>query len=154
MAADAAKAANKAIFFMVSFLDGCFVGAGLDYSLLNEFYPAVVDTSLLSRRAGREGQAQMWLVVVGVLAVVLKLAGIGFVAGLSWWWVLAPFALAAAWWQIADATGITQRAAMRRADDLAATRREAQFEALGLRAPKPGAPPPRQTPTEKARRDL
>ena len=40
----------------------------------------------------------MWLVAVGVLAVVLKLAGIGFVAGLAWWWVLAPFAAAALWW--------------------------------------------------------
>lgn len=78
----------------------------------------------------------MWLVVVGVLAVVLKLAGIGFVAGLSWWWVLAPFAAAAVWWQVADSSGITQRDAMARADKRAADRREQQFEALGLRSPK------------------
>jgi small Trp-rich protein len=80
----------------------------------------------------------MWLVVVGVLAVVLKLAGIGFVAGLSWWWVLAPFAAAAVWWQVADGTGITKRDAMVRADQLAADRREQQLEALGLRPPKGG----------------
>lgn len=80
----------------------------------------------------------MWLVVVGILAVVLKLAGIGFVAGLSWWWVLAPFAAAAVWWQVADGTGITQRDAMARADQRAADRREQQFEALGLRPPKSG----------------
>ena len=80
----------------------------------------------------------MWLVAVGVLAVVLKLAGVGFVAGLSWWWVLAPFAVAAVWWQVADSTGITQRAAMARADKRAADRREQQFEALGLRQPKAG----------------
>ena len=80
----------------------------------------------------------MWLVVVGVVAVVLKLAGIGFFAGLAWWWVLAPFALAVLWWQVADSTGITQRAAMARADKRAADRREQQFEALGLRPPKPG----------------
>ena len=80
----------------------------------------------------------MWLVVLGVLAVVLKLAGIGFVAGLSWWWVLAPFAAAAVWWQVADSTGITQRYAMARADKRAADRRERQFEALGLRPPKGG----------------
>ena len=80
----------------------------------------------------------MWLVAVGVLAVVLKLAGIGFVAGLSWWWVLAPFAAAAVWWQVADSTGITQRAAMARADKRAADRRESHFEALGLRSPKGG----------------
>ena len=80
----------------------------------------------------------MWLVVVGVVAVVLKLAGIGFFAGLAWWWVLAPFALAVLWWQVADSTGITQRAAMARADKRAADRRESHFEALGLRSPKGG----------------
>ena len=78
----------------------------------------------------------MWLIAVGVLAVVLKLAGIGFVAGLSWWWVLAPFAAAAVWWQVADSTGITQRDAMARADKRAADRRVSKFEALGLRSPK------------------
>lgn len=80
----------------------------------------------------------MWLVVVGVLALVLKLAGIGFVAGLSWWWVLSPFAAAAVWWQVADRLGITQRDAMARADKRAADRRESQFEALGLKPPKGG----------------
>ena len=80
----------------------------------------------------------MWLVVVGVLAVVLKLAGIGFVGGLSWWWVLAPFAAAAVWWQVADRLGITQRDAMARADKRAADRRESNFEALGLKPPKGG----------------
>jgi small Trp-rich protein len=85
----------------------------------------------------------MWLVVVGVLALVLKLAGIGFVAGLSWWWVLAPFAAAAVWWQVADSLGITQRDAMARADKRAADRRESHFEALGLKPPKgrKGRPP-------------
>jgi small Trp-rich protein len=77
----------------------------------------------------------MWLVVLGVLAVVLKLAGISFFAGLSWWWVLAPFALAAVWWQVADSTGITQRAAMRRTAEKAVKRRQAQMEALGLHSP-------------------
>ena len=80
----------------------------------------------------------MWLVVVGVVAVVLKLAGIGIFAGLAWWWVLAPFAAAVLWWQVADSTGITQRAAMARADKRAADRRESHFEALGLRSPKGG----------------
>ncbi len=78
----------------------------------------------------------MWLVLVGVVAVVLKLAGVGFVADLSWWWVLAPFALAAIWWQVADSTGITQRAAMQRAEKRAADRRESHFEAMGLRPGK------------------
>ncbi len=87
----------------------------------------------------------MWLVVVGVLLLVLKLMGLGFVAGWPWWLVLLPFALAALWWKFADGTGITQRAAMRREDERAAKRREAQFESLGLRQPgrgRGGAPPP------------
>ena len=82
----------------------------------------------------------MWLVVVGVVLVGLKLLGVGFVAGWSWWLVLAPFALAAVWWKLADAMGITQRQAMDREDARAAKRREAQFEALGMRPPSAGRP--------------
>ena len=80
----------------------------------------------------------MWLVVVGVAAVALKWFGVGFMADLSWWWVLAPFAAAALWWQFADGIGLTQRNAMAREDKRAADRREAQFESLGLRPPKRG----------------
>ncbi len=83
----------------------------------------------------------MWLVVVGVLLVGLKLLGLGFFAGWSWWVVLAPFALAALWWKVADATGITQRHAMAREDARAAQRREAQFAALGMRPPTTGGKP-------------
>ena len=81
----------------------------------------------------------MWLVVLGVLLTVLKLLGISVFAGLSWWWVLLPFALAALWWKFADASGITQRDAMAREDERAAQRREAQFESLGMRPPKAGS---------------
>ncbi len=83
----------------------------------------------------------MWLVVVGVVLAGLKLLGLGMVAGWPWWTVLAPFALAALWWKVADATGITQRRAMDREDARAAKRREAQFEALGMRPPSPGGRP-------------
>lgn len=82
----------------------------------------------------------MWLVVVGVVLSGLKLFGVAFFAGWPWWVVLAPFALAAVWWKIADATGVTQRRAMQRADDLAAKRREAQFESLGMRVPGSSKP--------------
>lgn len=89
----------------------------------------------------------MWLVLVGLLLTGLKLAGLTGVAAWPWWVVLAPYALAAAWWKFADSSGITQRDAMRRADELAAQRREAQFEALGMRVPGKGrrgaAPAPR-----------
>ncbi len=82
----------------------------------------------------------MWLVVVGVVLVGLKLLGLGFAAGWSWWLVLSPFALAAVWWKLADSLGITQRRAMAREDARAARRREAQFESLGMRPPSAGRP--------------
>jgi small Trp-rich protein len=82
----------------------------------------------------------MWLVVLGVGLSVLKLAGLTIVAAWPWWVVLLPFALAAAWWLIADATGITQRQAMEREARRAAQRREAQFESLGMRPPSAGRP--------------
>ena len=81
----------------------------------------------------------MWLVVLGTVLLALKLSGFGPVAHWSWWLVLSPFAAAAIWWRIADSVGITQRAAMRREDARAAKRREAQYENLGLRAPKAGS---------------
>jgi small Trp-rich protein len=85
----------------------------------------------------------MWLVVLGVVLSGLKLAGVSVVAAWSWWVVLAPFALAAAWWAIADASGITQRQAMAREAKRAAQRREAQFDSLGLRSPSAGRAPRR-----------
>ncbi|MDH4390345.1 MAG: TIGR04438 family Trp-rich protein [Aquabacterium sp.] len=82
----------------------------------------------------------MWLVVAGVVLVGLKLLGLGFMVSVPWWLVLAPFALAAVWWKVADAMGITQRQAMDREDQRAAKRREAQFEALGMRPPPTSRP--------------
>jgi small Trp-rich protein len=93
----------------------------------------------------------MWLVVVGVVLSGLKLLGIGWVAGWSWWLVLAPFALAALWWKLADAIGITQRQAMAREDARAAKRREAQFESLGMRPPSPGRPAKPERPNRSDR---
>ncbi len=74
----------------------------------------------------------MWLVLIGLLLLVLKLAGLGPVAGLSWWWVLAPFAAAVVWWQLADSLGWTMRAAQRREERQVRRRREARLHALGL----------------------
>lgn len=74
----------------------------------------------------------MWLVLAGVLLVVAKWASLGPVGGWSWWWVLAPFALAVAWWGWSDATGLTQRRAMDRMDAKKAERRRRNLEDLGL----------------------
>jgi small Trp-rich protein len=73
----------------------------------------------------------MWMIVVGVIAVVLKLAAIGPLAVWPWWVVLAPFAAAVVWWQVADRSGLTQRAAMQRDEERAQKRRQAQIELLG-----------------------
>jgi len=80
----------------------------------------------------------MWLVILGVVLTVLRLAGLGPVGTWPWWAVLSPYFLAVVWWQFADRTGITQREIMRRQDEKAAKRREAAFEALGMRPPKGG----------------
>lgn len=95
----------------------------------------------------------MWLVVVGVVLVALKALGLGFVAGWSWWLVLAPFAVAAAWWTFADLSGITQRQAMQRDAERAAQRRRAQFEALGLRMPGKGGRAPGPPAADRRERD-
>lgn len=54
----------------------------------------------------------MYLVVLGLALIVMKYMQFGPVAGLSWLWVLSPFALAIAWWAWADSSGFTKRRAM------------------------------------------
>ncbi|CAN5274444.1 hypothetical protein BH11PSE10_BH11PSE10_17480 [soil metagenome] len=73
----------------------------------------------------------MWFVLVGVALLALKLIGVMPVAAWSWVIILAPFALAAAWWAFADATGVTQRKVMKQMDAKKAARRDKQMEALG-----------------------
>ena len=73
----------------------------------------------------------MWFVLAGVALLALKLIGVMPVAAWSWWIILSPFALAAAWWAYADASGFTQRKAMKQMDDKKAARRDKQMEALG-----------------------
>lgn len=74
----------------------------------------------------------MAFLLVGVLLLVLKIAELGAVAAWSWWIVLAPFALAAAWWGLADKLGLTQRRAIERMEQKKAERRQRNLEALGL----------------------
>lgn len=74
----------------------------------------------------------MWLMALGVLTSGLKLFGVSRVAGWEWWLVLSPFAAAAVWWTIADAIGLTRRAAGRRHDRRVQRRRDSQLEALGM----------------------
>ena len=73
----------------------------------------------------------MWFVAIGVLLVLLKLVGVEPVAGWSWLLVLIPFGLAVAWWAWSDASGLTQKQAMKRMDERKNARREKALEALG-----------------------
>ena len=53
---------------------------------------------------------------LGLVLLLLKWQAIGPVATWSWWTVLAPFALAVAWWSWADFSGLTKRRAVARED--------------------------------------
>ena len=54
----------------------------------------------------------MYFVGLGLVLLLMKFLEIGPVAGLSWLWVLSPFALATAWWAWADSSGYTKRRAI------------------------------------------
>ena len=56
----------------------------------------------------------MVFMLLGVLLLALKLAEINPVADWSWFTVLAPFAMAVAWWAFSDATGRTKRVGMQK----------------------------------------
>jgi small Trp-rich protein len=80
----------------------------------------------------------MWFLIIGLVLIGLKLAGIEPVAELTWdslasdWWVFAlPFAAAMVWWAWADRTGWTQRKAAEREKARREDRRQRQLDALG-----------------------
>jgi len=75
----------------------------------------------------------MVFMVLGVLLVALKLADLNPVAGWSWFLVLSPFALAVVWWVWSDASGRTQRQAMRKDQQRKQERRRNLADGMGLR---------------------
>ncbi|WOP14452.1 TIGR04438 family Trp-rich protein [Ottowia sp. SB7-C50] len=81
----------------------------------------------------------MYFLGLGIVLVLLKWQEMGPVANWPWWWVLAPFALAAAWWSWADWSGYTKRKAMEREDQRKLDRINRQREAIGQKA-RPAAP--------------
>lgn len=111
----------------------------------------------------------MWFLGLGVLLLLLKVADIGPVATWGWVWVLLPFGLAALWWAISDATGVSQRRADRKMAERKQARRERDMQALGLdvqrekrvrvmrdnaaRRPGGGGPATKAPPAEPPRRD-
>jgi small Trp-rich protein len=76
----------------------------------------------------------MYAVIVGVLLVVAKVAEFGPFAGWSWWIVLAPFGVAALWWQFADSSGLTKRREIEKIEQRKQERRAKAMAALGMDA--------------------
>jgi small Trp-rich protein len=75
----------------------------------------------------------MVFIVLGVLLLALKLAGLNPVAEWSWLAVLSPFALAVVWWLWSDVSGRTQRRAMRKDEARKLERRRQLADGMGLR---------------------
>ena len=73
----------------------------------------------------------MYLLGLGLVFLVMKSLALGPVAEWAWWWVLAPFALAAAWWAWADASGYTRRKAMEKDDARKQARIDKNRAAIG-----------------------
>jgi small Trp-rich protein len=94
----------------------------------------------------------MWLLAIGLLLFIAKVAAIGPAADWSWWIVGAPFAGAVLWWRFVDATGITKRREMKKMDERKEQRRERSLEALGLgiRSPKKVQRAPEESRTKRA----
>lgn len=74
----------------------------------------------------------MYLLFLGLAGLVLKYLEIGPVANWSWWVVLIPFPLAAAWWAWADSTGYTKQKEMDKMDLRKKERIEKQRVAMGM----------------------
>ncbi len=74
----------------------------------------------------------MYLLLIGIVALALKYLEVAPVADWSWWLVLSPFALAAAWWAWADSSGYTKRREMEKMDKRKDDRIEKQREAMGM----------------------
>ena len=78
----------------------------------------------------------MLLLGVGIILLALKYLEMGPVAEWSWWVVLAPFALAVAWWTWADWSGYTKKKAMQRENDRKQARIDKTRESLGINIKK------------------
>jgi small Trp-rich protein len=74
----------------------------------------------------------MYFVLLGVLLLLLKAAGISPVAEWGWLAVLWPFAAAFLWWMWSDKIGLTQRREMEKMEQRKQDRRQKSMEALGL----------------------
>jgi small Trp-rich protein len=79
----------------------------------------------------------MFFVIVGVLLIVLNLAGIGPFANWTWtlggdlWKFALPFVLAVVWWAWADKSGLNKRREIEKMEQKKEDRRKENLVALG-----------------------
>jgi small Trp-rich protein len=73
----------------------------------------------------------MLFLIVGVALLAMKFAEYGPVAAWPWYVVLAPFALAVAWWSYADASGYSKRKVMEKENARRKLRIEKNKAAIG-----------------------
>ena len=80
----------------------------------------------------------MLFVIVGVVLIVLHIAGVGPMAAWTWnltgdlWKFCLPFLLAIAWWAWADKSGLNKRREIERMDEKRRERRQKNLESLGI----------------------
>lgn len=74
----------------------------------------------------------MYLLLLALLLTVLKYLEIGFVAALSWGWILLPYVLTIFWWSFADNSGYSKRKATEKMEQRKRDRVEKQRKELGL----------------------
>ncbi|MBV8619526.1 MAG: TIGR04438 family Trp-rich protein [Curvibacter sp.] len=72
----------------------------------------------------------MYFLGLGLILLAMKYLEYGWVANWSWYVVLTPFALAAAWWSWADFSGYTKRRAIDRMEQRRRERVDKHKEAL------------------------
>ena len=73
----------------------------------------------------------MYTLVLGILLILLKYLEVSPVVNWTWWWVLSPLALTAAWWAWADASGYSKRKAMEKMDQRKQDRINRAKESMG-----------------------
>jgi small Trp-rich protein len=78
----------------------------------------------------------VYFLLIGLVALTLKYLEIAPAADWSWWVVLLPFALAAAWWAWADASGYTKQKEVDKMDKRKQDRIDRQRDAMGLQPKK------------------
>jgi small Trp-rich protein len=44
----------------------------------------------------------MWLIWLGVILIVLKLLEVRYIVDVSWWWIVVPFVIAFAWFELVE----------------------------------------------------